>query len=59
MVLDQLEGGGEVVGGLDGDGREPLEAALREADDHVILFLVDKKRVPEVERLFAVGATFL
>ncbi len=30
-----------------------------EADDHVILFLVDKKRVPEVERLFAVGATFL
>ena len=30
-----------------------------EADDHVILFLVDKKRVPEVERLFAVTATFL
>jgi len=30
-----------------------------EADDHVILFLTDKKRVPEVERLFAVGATFL
>jgi trk system potassium uptake protein TrkA len=30
-----------------------------EADDHVILFLVDKKRVPEVERLFSVGATFL
>ncbi|MBS1224640.1 MAG: TrkA-N domain protein, partial [Proteobacteria bacterium] len=30
-----------------------------EADDHVILFLIDKKRVPEVERLFAVGATFL
>ncbi len=30
-----------------------------EADDHVILFLVDKKRIPEVERLFAVGATFL
>ncbi len=30
-----------------------------EADDHVILFLVDKKQVPEVERLFAVGATFL
>jgi len=29
-----------------------------EADDHVILFLVDKKRVPEVERLFSVGATF-
>ena len=30
-----------------------------ESEDHVILFLVDKKRVPEVERLFAVGATFL
>lgn len=30
-----------------------------QADDHVILFLVDKKRVPEVERLFAVGATFI
>ncbi len=30
-----------------------------EADDHVILFLVDKKRVSEVERLFSVGATFL
>jgi trk system potassium uptake protein TrkA len=29
-----------------------------EADDHVILFLVDKKRVPEVERLFQVGVTF-
>lgn len=30
-----------------------------EADDHVILFLVDKRQVPEVERLFSVGATFL
>lgn len=30
-----------------------------EANDHVILFLVDKKRVPEVERLFQVGVTFL
>jgi len=30
-----------------------------EADDHVILFLVDKKRVPEVERLFQVGVTFI
>ncbi len=30
-----------------------------EADDHVILFLVDKKRIPEVERLFQVGVTFL
>ncbi len=30
-----------------------------EADDHVILFLVDKKRIPEVEKLFQVGVTFL
>ena len=30
-----------------------------EADDHVILFLINKKRVPEVERLFQVGVTFL
>ena len=30
-----------------------------EAEDHVILFVVDKKRIPEVERLFQVGITFL
>ncbi|MGF1615856.1 MAG: Trk system potassium transporter TrkA [Gammaproteobacteria bacterium] len=30
-----------------------------EAEDHVILFLIDKKRVREVERLFQVGVTFL
>lgn len=29
-----------------------------EAEDHVILFVVDKKRIAEVERLFQVGATF-
>lgn len=29
-----------------------------ETDDHVILFLVDKKQIPEVERLFQVGFTF-
>tara|TARA_R110002072_G_scaffold269868_3_gene429547 strand:+ start:92830 stop:94203 length:1374 start_codon:yes stop_codon:yes gene_type:complete len=29
-----------------------------EAEDHVILFLTDKKRIPEVERLFAVAFTF-
>ena len=32
---------------------------LIEADDHVILFLADKRQVPEVERLFQVGVTFL
>ncbi len=30
-----------------------------EADDHVILFAIDKKRIIEVERLFQVGITFL
>ncbi len=30
-----------------------------EPEDHVILFLTDKKRVAEVERLFQVGVTFL
>jgi len=30
-----------------------------EAEDHVILFLVDKRRIGEVERLFQVGFTFI
>jgi trk system potassium uptake protein TrkA len=30
-----------------------------EAEDHVVLFLQDKARIPEVERLFQVGVTFL
>ena len=30
-----------------------------EADDHVILFLVDKRQISEVERLFQVSVTFL
>ncbi|MEN8169185.1 MAG: Trk system potassium transporter TrkA [Pseudomonadota bacterium] len=30
-----------------------------EAEDHVLLFVVNKKRIPEVERLFQVGVTFL
>jgi trk system potassium uptake protein TrkA len=29
-----------------------------EPDDHVILFLVDRKKIPEVERLFQVGFSF-
>lgn len=28
-------------------------------DDHVILFVVDKRRIPEIERLFQVGVTFI
>jgi len=30
-----------------------------ETDDHVILFLVDKKYITEVERLFQVSAIFI
>ena len=30
-----------------------------ESEDHLILFLVDKKRIAEVERLFQVGVTFV
>ncbi len=43
-------------------GEEVLIAhhdTLIEAEDHVLLFVVDKKRIPEVERLFQVGVTFL
>ncbi|MES9843028.1 MAG: Trk system potassium transporter TrkA [Candidatus Sedimenticola sp. 6PFRAG5] len=29
------------------------------SEDHVILFLADKRQIPEVERLFQVGVTFL
>ena len=29
-----------------------------QSDDHVIMFLVDKRQVPAVERLFQVGLTF-
>ncbi|MCP4996012.1 MAG: Trk system potassium transporter TrkA [Gammaproteobacteria bacterium] len=30
-----------------------------QAEDHVILFLVDKRQIPEVERLFQVSVTFV
>ena len=30
-----------------------------EAEDHIILFVIDKDRIPDVERLFQVGVTFL
>lgn len=29
-----------------------------EEDDHIIIFVIDKKRIPEVEKLFQVSATF-
>ena len=30
-----------------------------EAEDHVIVFVTDKKTLPKVEKLFQVGARFL
>jgi len=30
-----------------------------EPEDHLILFVVDKRRIPEVERMFQVGITFI
>jgi len=30
-----------------------------EAEDHVILFLIDESKIHEVERLFQVGITFI
>jgi len=42
-------------------GEEVLMAhhdTVIQSDDHVILFLVDKNRITEVERLFAVGLSF-
>ena len=30
-----------------------------EAEDHIIVFVIDKQRIPEVERLFQVAATFI
>jgi len=32
---------------------------LIQADDHVIMFLSEKDRIHEVERLFQVSATFI
>ncbi|MDY6981044.1 MAG: Trk system potassium transporter TrkA [Pseudomonadota bacterium] len=43
-------------------GKEVIIAhhdTLIESDDHVILFLVDKARIPDVERLFQVSITFI
>jgi trk system potassium uptake protein TrkA len=43
-------------------GEEVLIAhhdTMIESDDHVILFLVDKRKIRDVEKLFQVGVTFL
>ena len=35
------------------------DTTIIESDDHVILFVIDKKHIRDVERLFQVGLTFL
>ncbi|MDT8398393.1 MAG: Trk system potassium transporter TrkA [Pseudomonadales bacterium] len=52
---------GTTIGAIVRNGSDVIIAHDRtvvETDDHVILFLVDKRRIPEVERLFQVGFTF-
>lgn len=42
-------------------GKEVLIAhdnIVVQSDDHLILFVIDKRRIPDVERLFQVGITF-
>jgi trk system potassium uptake protein TrkA len=34
------------------------DSTLVESEDHVILFVIDKKHIRDVERLFQVGLTF-
>ena len=34
------------------------DSTVIESDDHVILFVIDKKHIRDVERLFQVGLTF-
>lgn len=37
----------------------PHHDLVIESEDHIVIMLVDKRRIPEVERLFQVGVTFL
>lgn len=51
---------GTSIGAIVRDGEVLIghDDVVVESDDHVILFLVDKRQVPAVERLFQVGVTF-
>jgi len=51
---------GTSIGAIVRDGEVLIghDNLVVESDDHVILFLVDKRQVPAVERLFQVGLTF-
>lgn len=52
---------GAIVRGEDDDAKVLIahDDVVIESDDHVILFLVDKQYVHDVERLFQVDATFI
>ena len=52
---------GTTIGAIVRDGQVIIahHDTVIQAEDHVILFLVDKRRVAEVEKLFQVGVTFL
>ena len=51
---------GTTVGAIvrDGDVLIAHDDVVLKEEDHVILFLTDKRRVPAVERLFQVGLSF-
>ena len=52
---------GTTIGAMVRDGKVIIahHDTVIQANDHVILFVVDKKRIPEVEKLFQVAYTFL
>ncbi len=61
-TIDQLNlPPGTTIGAIirDGDVLIAHHDTRIESEDHVILFLVDKSRIAEVEHLFQVGITFL
>lgn len=60
-ILDIRLPKGTNIGAIVRDGEVIIahHDTVIEAEDHVILFLVDKRRVGEVEKLFQVGVTFL
>jgi len=51
---------GTSIGAIVRDGEVLIghDNVVVQSDDHVIMFLVDKRQVPAVERLFQVGLTF-
>ena len=62
IVRERRPGGGPRPHGAPPPGREvimPRPDTVIETDDHVIVFLVSKKLIPRVERLFQVGVGYL